>query len=513
MNAMTVTTASGRLLGRTDAGVHSYLGVPYAAPPFGASRLRPPQPVATWSGVRDAISFGAEPPQLKPPADHPTAAMVWDPAEPGDDCLNLNIWTPDPGTHGLPVMVWIPGGMFEVGTGATYDGGRFARDGIVCVTINYRVGPEGFLYLADGDANLGLLDQIAALGWVRDNIAAFGGDPANVTIFGESAGAMSVGTLLAVPRAEGLFGRAICQSGAADRVISADTALRVGRELAERLGIEATRDAFTAITPDHLLLAAAELKGDLLAHPDPARWGFEVIASMLPWQPVIDGDVLPGYPVDRIAAGAAAGVDVMVGSNTDDWKLFVIANGSLERVTDETLTGPVATHGFETALAYGLSAEAVTAYRAARPGAGPGELLAAIETDWWCRIPAICLAEAHADATSATYMYEFAWPAPGVGACHALEIGFVFDTLDHGRHQMLGPLLGGAPQALADTMHGAWVAFATTGDPGWPKYDLGRRATMRFDTVSRLVEDPRAFERGLWETTGRFATSVAAGAR
>ena len=394
--------------------------------------------------------------------------MVWDPAEPGEDCLNLNIWTPDPAAHGLPVMVWIPGGMFEVGTGATYDGSRFARDGVVCVTINYRVGPEGFLHLADGDANLGLLDQVAALEWVRENIAAFGGDPGNVTIFGESAGAMSVGTLLAVPRAEGLFRRAICQSGAADRVIPADTALRIGRELAERLGIEATRDAFATVPPDRLLLAAAELKGDLAAHPDPARWGLEVIASMLPWQPVIDGDVLPDHPIDRIAAGAAAGVDVMAGSNTDDWKLFVIANGSLARVTAETLTGPVATHGFETALAYGLSAETVAAYRAAHPGAAPGELLAAIETDWWCRIPAIRLAEAHASAPSGTYMYEFAWPAPGLGACHALEIGFVFDTLDLGPSQMLGPLLAGAPQALADAMHGAWIAFATTGDPGWP---------------------------------------------
>jgi carboxylesterase type B len=173
----------------------------------------------------------------------------------------------------------------------------------------------------------------------------------------------------------------------------------------------------------------------------------------------------------------------------------------------------VATHGFETALAYGIGAEAVDAYRAAYRGAVPGQILAAIETDWWCRIPALRLAEAHAPARSGTFMYEFAWAAPGVGACHALEIGFVFDTLDLGPNQMLGPMLGGAPQALADAMHGAWVAFAKTGDPGWARYDPVRRATMRFDTVSRVVEDPRAFERGLWETAGRFATPVAAGAR
>jgi para-nitrobenzyl esterase len=499
-----VRTDRGRLRGSLAGDVHSFKGIPYAAPPFGPNRCRPPRPVEPWSGIRDALVFGAEPPQLKPPPDHPAAALVWDPAVPGEDCLNLNVWTPDPASAGLPVMVWIPGGMFEVGTGASYDGSRFARDGIVCVTINYRVGPEGFLYLADGHANLGLLDQVAALQWVRDNIAAFGGDPGNVTIFGESAGAMSVGTLLAVPRAAGLFRRAIAQSGAAHRVIPAETARRIGGYLADRLGIPATREAMAAVPPERLIMAAAQLKGDLMARPDPARWGVEVIASLLPWQPVIDGDVVPARPIDRIAAGAAAGIDVMVGTNTDDWRLFVIANGSLDRVTDEVLTGPAVDHGFESAAAYGLSDAAVAAYRAAYPAAVPGEILAAIETDWWCRVPALRLADAQVPTRSAMYMYEFAWPSPAFGgafgACHALEIPFVFDTLDLGPAQMQGSLLGGdPPQALADTMHRAWVAFASTGDPGWPRYDLDRRATMRFDTVSRVVDDPRAFERNLWE--------------
>ena len=161
----------------------------------------------------------------------------------------------------------------------------------------------------------------------------------------------------------------------------------------------------------------------------------------------------------------------MVGSNADDWRLFVIANGSPGRVTDETLTGPVATHGFETALAYGVSDEAVAAYRAAYPGATPADLLAAIETDWWCRIPGIRLAEAHAAGRGRHLHVRVRVARAGVGACHALEIGFVFDTLDLGPRQMLGPLLTGAPQSLADAMHGAWVAFAATGDPGWPRYD------------------------------------------
>jgi para-nitrobenzyl esterase len=197
-------------------------------------------------------------------------------AGPGEDCLNLNIWSSDLGSAKQPVMVWIPGGMFEFhATGASpwYDGSRFARDGVVCVTINYRVGAGGFLYLDHGIANLGLLDQLAALEWVRNNIADFGGDPGNVTIFGESAGALSVGTLLAMPRAEGLFRRAIAQSGAAHFAISAASARRVGLHLAEKLGVKATLEAIAALPVDRVLAAQEELRADLIAHPDPERRG------------------------------------------------------------------------------------------------------------------------------------------------------------------------------------------------------------------------------------------------
>jgi carboxylesterase type B len=498
-----VKTRQGQVRGSFADGVHTFKGIPYAAAPFGAHRLRPPQPVEPWSGVRDALSFGAEPPQLRP--DPQTQALVPDPAVPGEDCLNLNVWSPALGAARLPVMVWIPGGMFEAGSGASYDGSRFARDGVVCVTMNYRLGVDGFLFLGDGDANLGLLDQVAALAWVRDNIAAFGGDPANVTIFGESAGAMSVCTLLSMPRADGLFRRAIAQSGAAHQVMSAATARRVGRHLADKLGVQATREAIAAVPVECLLAAQAELKVELLAHPDPERWGDEVVTSTLPWQPVVDGDVIPAPPIDRIAAGAGAHLDVMVGTNTEDWRLFVVASGAIDRITQQILTGPVAVYGYQALAAYGLPVEtALAAYRAAYPGASPGDLLAAVQTDWWCRIPAIRLAEAHATSPAATFMYEFAWRSPAfdgrLGACHALEIPFVFDTLDKGADQMLGPLLGPAPpQQLADTMHAAWVSFATSGDSDWPKYDLSRRATMRFDTTSGVVADPRTAERTLWE--------------
>jgi carboxylesterase type B len=418
--------------------------------------------------------------------------------------LNLNIWTPDPAAAGLPVMVWIPGGMFEIGSKALYNGSHFARDGLVCVVISYRVGAEGFLYLDDGYANLGLLDQVAALEWVHNNIAAFGGDPANVTIFGESAGAMSVGTLLSMPWAEGLFRRAIAQSGAAHQVLPAEAAQRIGRHLAGKLGVAPTREAIAAVPVERLLAAQAELKEELLAHPDPQRWGQEVVTSTLPWQPVIDGQIIPGFPIDRIAADASAQADVMVGTNIDDWRLFSVFSGTIDQITEQILTGPVDIYGYQALAAYGLPVDtALAAYRSAYPDAIPGDLLAAVQTDWWVRIPAIQLAEAHTNPTSGTYMYEFAWPSPQfngrLGAVHALEIPFVFDTLDQ-ELPLLGSLLGpNPPQQLADTMHAAWVGFATKGDPGWPNYDLNRKATMRFNTTSHVVDNPRAWERALWE--------------
>ncbi len=492
-----VKTARGELRGSVVDGVSTFLGVPFAAPPSGANRLRPPQPVEPWDGARDATRYGPAPPQVAPPE---SAGSDWDTAVTGEDCLVLNVWTPDPGAAGLPVRVWIQGGAFEISSTAAYNGSHFARDGVVCVVVNWRVGADGFLYLGDGIANVGLLDQVAALEWVRENIAAFGGDPGTVTVFGESAGAMSIGTLLAMPRAAGLFRRAIAQSGAAHQVSPAETALRIGRYVAEKLGVPPTREAIAAVPVERLLAAQAELQTEFVAHPDPDRWGEEMAAHMMPWQPVIDGEVVPGPPLERIAAGAGAEVEVMAGTNTDDWRMFLVITGEIGQITDEMLTGPVDVYGRHSLAAYGLPTEtALAAYRARYPEAGPGDLLAAAQTDWWVRIPAIRLADAHANATSGTYMYEFAWPAPGLGAVHAIEIPFVFDTLGNDA-RLFGPLLGeDPPQELADTMHAAWVSFATSGDPGWPEYDLSRRATMRFDTTSQVADDPRSWERSLWE--------------
>jgi carboxylesterase type B len=492
-----VTTQAGQVRGAVTDGVYAFKGIPFAAPPFGANRLRPPQPVEPWSGVRDALAFGPKSPQ--PPYPPGVVPLLPELVGPGEDCLTLNLWTPDLGAAGLPVMVWIAGGMYEYhGTGASpwYDGSGFARNGVVCVTINYRVGADGFLDLGDGNANRGLLDQLAALEWVQANIASFGGDPGTVTVFGESAGALSIGTLLAMPRAEGLFRRAILESGGAHQVISRESAQRVTEDLAARLGVAPTQMALAAVPVDRLLAAQTALDADLATQPDPARWGAELVVSGLAWQPVIDGALLPARPIERIASGAGAAVDVLAGSNADEFNLFLVTDGTIDRITDEVLVGTLGRYGLpvETALA---------TYRAEQPGASAGELFSAVQGDWWFRIPALQLSEAHAQSGSragATYMYEFAWDSPQfagrLGASHALEIPFVFDALGHETQELWGPA---PPQVLADAMHAAWVAFATTGEVDWPAYDLSRRATMRFDTQSEVVDDPRPAVRRLWE--------------
>jgi para-nitrobenzyl esterase len=491
-----VETPCGELRGRLDDGVCAFKGIRYAAPPFGASRLLPPRAVEHWDGVRDALAFRPKPPQAAYPPG--IAEALAELVGPGEDCLTLNIWTAKLETARRPVMVWIPGGMFEFhATGATafYDGSRFARDGVVCVTISYRVGAEGFLYLADGIANLGLLDQIAALEWVRDNIAAFGGDPGNVTIFGESAGAMSVATLLAMPGAKRLFHRAIVQSGNTPNVTTAATAERIGRRLAEKLGVPPSRSAIAGIAPDRVLQAQAQLRNDLLAHPDPVFWG-EVARTYLPWAPTVDGQTIPESPIDRVRTGGAADIDLLIGTNTEETRLFLLPDGTIDRVTEEMLGAMAA--------ACGLPPEGLSAYRTAHPGASPGDLFSAIQTDWYWRVPAVRLADAHAiNARAGTYMYEFAWRSPQMGgrlgAAHGVEIPFVFDTLGLGT----GPMLGqNPPQPLADVMHRAWVAFAVSGDCGWPRYELARRQTMRFDLECRVVENPLARELALWNSCG-----------
>jgi para-nitrobenzyl esterase len=474
--------------------VLAFLGIPYAAAPFGANRMRAPQAVQAWDGERDATAFGPTVPKGDYPPQY--AALFPEVVIGGEECLNLNVWTPDPRARpGLPVLVWIHGGSFMNGSSsvADYDGAAFARDGVVCVSINYRLAAEGSLYLDDGVANLGLLDQLAALRWVQDNIAAFGGDPARVTVAGESAGAMSVTTLLSMPLASGLFAQAIAQSGAGAHTLPAAEGLMVGRYLAEALGVPADREAIKAVPLEKLVQAASDLVVEVQTNPDPARWG-QLTLSLLPFAPTVDGAVLPDAPVAGLAAGRGGGVRLLIGSNRDEARLFLVAPGTIGLIDEPTLA--------IVAGAYGLPGDGLAVYRGNRPGASPGDLMAAVVSDWFFRVPAIRVAEARVAAGAAgTWMYRFDYPEPadnhGYGASHAVEVPFAFDTLDRNHSPAL---MGDAPsQAVADRVHRVWVDFITRGDPGWAPYDTASRTTGLLTEDVLVVDDPAADERVLWE--------------
>lgn len=484
----TVTTQYGDVSGiKTEQGILTFKGIPYAAPPVDANRFQPPKPPIPWTSVKNATEYGATSPQLTPKVE-PFAELLPNVVIPGDDYLNLNIWTSDT-TEKKPVMVFIHGGAFVVGSGAVpgYDGSNFARDGVVLVTINYRIGIEGFLWFGDGIANLGMLDQIAALKWVRDNISNFGGDPNNVTIFGESAGGMSVCTLLAMKEAEGLFRRAIAESGAGHSVISPSSAKLIGTRLAEILGVAPTREAIGEVDIETLFAAQDQLSSEIMAKPLVELWG-EAAFNLMPFEPVVDGHLLTATPIECIANGASKDVDILIGTNSQEFRLFLVPDGILSKVTDSALN--------IASSAYGLSEKSIQTYRNNRPDSSPGDVLSAIITDWFYRIPALRVAEKH----EKTYVYEFAWGSPAynslLDACHGIELGFVFDNItDMGFTKMLG---NHPPQQLATTVHKAWVDFATHGNPGWDTYDPNNRVSMQFDIVSQITVDDRADERSVW---------------
>ncbi|WP_182358395.1 carboxylesterase/lipase family protein [Tomitella gaofuii] len=497
------------------AQVTAFKGIPFAAPPYGENRFAPPQPVVPWEGVRDALDYGPTPP--KPPYRAPIDTLLPEPSIPGEDVLNLNVWSPDTGSVGLPVLVWIHGGAFVNGTGAVplYDGSAFARSGVVCVTVNYRLGAEGFALLPDAPgiapANRGLLDQVAALEWVRDNIAAFGGDARRVTVAGESAGAMSVTALMAMPAADGLFQRAITQSGAGHHAMHPETARTVTAALAESLGVAATAEGLGTVPIAELIDAQRALSERIAAQPDPTRWGEAAVDGMA-FEPCVDGSVLPGRPIDRIAGGAGASVGLLTGTNADEFALFTVPFGLDAAMTEAGVRGLAASMGLD-------ADEAVGAYAAAGPALPPeqraGVLFMALMRDVFFRIPAIRVVEARAVHGAGSFVYEFGWRSPELGgllgAAHAMELGFVFDTLAHpDARPMTGP---NPPQHLADAMHGAWVRFIESGHPGWDEY--GARRTVRMfghgsagggagdgvgaDGGPAVVDDPEASTRALWE--------------
>jgi para-nitrobenzyl esterase len=498
MTVLAQTTA-GKIAGRDKDGVLLFAGVPFAAPPVGDQRFRAPEEHPGWSDVRDATQFGRVAVQV---GDSLGSIGVAPTPDWSEDCLFLNVQTPALDDARRPVMVWIHGGAFVNGTGAIpwYDGSNFVRHGdVVVVTINYRLGALGWLELGHLDpayassANNGLLDQAMALRWVQDNIDGFGGDPDNVTVFGESAGAMSVGALLGSPVAKGLFAKAIAQSGAAHNVASAEEAAVIADALLAELGggLEAALSAPPAkILEAQQAVAAAMERGAL-----PRR---RTAASGLPFGPVVDGAVLPLRPVEAVGEGSSASVPLLVGTNRDEWKLFGLMTGAVQddahlrkrlaRVVDDP--DPV-----------------IDAYRAVRHGAGPDDLFSAIMTDRVFRVPAIRLAEAQAvHQPNHTFVYLFEYASPvfdgRLGSCHALEIPFVWDTLHKpGADLLVGP---DAPQSVADDMHRAWLAFAREGSPAheglpaWPAYDHATRATMHFGEPAHLEHDPDPAEREAW---------------
>ncbi|WP_318200653.1 carboxylesterase/lipase family protein [Streptomyces sp. SCL15-4] len=482
-----VPTPYGAVRGRYERGIAVFRGIPYAAPPFGSLRFRPPRPPEPWDGIRDAGAFGPTAP--KPPYSEAFAPYLSDPAIPGDDCLNLNVWTPDPGPGArLPVLVWLHGGALTRGSSAVpvYDGSAFARDGVVFVSVNYRLGVEGYGLFPDAPPNPGLRDQFAALCWVHQTIAAFGGDPDRITLCGQSAGAISTGVLLAAPRTRGLIRRAVLQSGPPE-VSDRDKVRRMVRRMAARLRVPATAEAFAAVDRGLLLRAQAEagrLGGPVLGGP-----AFGI---------VVDGDLVPRDPLKALTdGGAAPDAELLMGWTRDEYRLWLAPGGLLERVDR---LGAVALAGAMARCHAGH--DIPRGYRLLHPGAGTAEIVGQMVTDHLLRVPLHRLADAR---PGACHLYEFAWPSrlPGLGACHALELGFVFDTGDVPESKKLAG--EGAPRELCDAMHTAWVRFATTGDPGWAAWDATHPVRIFDDGAPRVVHGPRDADIALWTTASAVA--------
>ncbi|MBY8839787.1 carboxylesterase/lipase family protein [Streptomyces sp. SP2-10] len=477
-----VRTPHGAVRGRYERGIAVFRGIPYAAPPFGPRRFRPPQPPEPWDGVRDAGAFGPTVP--KPPYSEAFAQYLSDPVVPGDDCLNLNVWTPEPGPDArLPVLVWLHGGALTRGSSAVpvYDGSAFARDGVVFVSVNYRLGVEGYGLFPDAPPNPGLRDQLAALRWVHESVAAFGGDPGRIALCGQSAGAISAGALLAAPQTQGLVRRAVLQSGAPE-VLDREKVRRMVRRMAARLKVPPTAEAFAAVDRELLLRTQAEV----------GRRGGAVLGGPA-FGIVVDGDLVPGDPLKALTEGAAArDAELLMGWTRDEYRLWLVPGGLLERVDR---LGAVALAGAMARCHAGH--DVPRGYRALRPGAGTAEIVGQMVTDHLLRVPLHRLADAR---PGTSYLYEFAWPSrlPGLGACHALELGFVFGTGDVPESKKLAG--EGAPQELCDVMHAAWVRFVTTGDPGWPAWDARRPVRIFDDGGPDTAYGPRDAEIALWAT-------------
>ncbi|NJC86848.1 carboxylesterase family protein [Planosporangium mesophilum] len=485
-----VTTTGGRVRGaRVADGVLAFRGIPYAAPPFGPGRLRAPQPASAWDGVLDAVDFGPIPPQ-------PTMALpgmpTWTPDD-GDDILTVNVWVPEQSHTGLPVLVWIYGGAYTSGCADTYNPTELVRTGLVVVTFNYRVGFEGFGHVPGAPDNRGLLDQVAALRWVRENIAAFGGEPDNVTIAGESAGAGSVIALAVMPSAAGLFRRAIAHSVPSE-FLSVRAAETIGARIAEAAGVPATLDALAGVPPQRLIDAATSVAVGF--RQDPAAGQRYYLPTI--FDPVVDGDVLPDTPLNAVAAGAAVGVDLLFAHTLDEFRLFSVGGTAPALTTDAELAA--------VAAAFGLSAERLADYRALVPDAAVPDVYAMIMTDFLFGEYTTRLAEAAAQAGGNVFLARFAWQSRAFGgalkACHAADVPFSFGDVRED-NPFVGMLLDGPPTeqdlALAARMVRAWADFAATGDPGWQAVTAEATPVKIWDLTDRMDTDTGSGTRALWK--------------
>jgi para-nitrobenzyl esterase len=495
-----VVLPAGSVRGSAANGVRRFLGVPYAAPPVGALRFALPQPPTRWEGVRDATVRGAVAPQVVPTPEEWEKALPGLDIQPligadqqqGADFLVLNIWAPSAGASALPVMVFIHGGAFTGGTGAAdvYDGSAFARAGIVCVTINYRLGVEGFAPIPGAPTNLGLRDQLFALSWVQDNIAAFGGDAGNVTVFGESAGAMSVANLLASPLTKGLFRSAIVQSGHGDMVRPIPVAQRLVKKLAKILRVAPTVEGFRSRSITEALAAVKKVSQPTaridLRNPD----GREPAFGLSRFLPVYGDDVLPEHPLAALRNGAGEDVDLLIGTNSEEMNLYFVPSGVRRKIGKFVAN-------FVTKRAEPKAKDVLKAYGINDKAKRPGDAFTEALTDLVFRLPARRFAAAH---RGRTHVYDFSWRSSAyngeLGACHAIELPFVFNTLAtvSGAKGLAGE---NPPQDLADRMNALWATFAKTGALPWPEYDAASRIVYDPATGNAASEPPMPAERFL----------------
>ena len=492
MAQIVTSTDAGQVVGSWEGDSFVFRGIPYAAPPVGELRFKPPEPVAPWDGTRDATKSGSACPQVRVESAATGAGSQ------SEDCLVLNVFTPDPGSGSRPVMVWLHGGGFTIGSGGqpSYDGAKLAARGdVVVVSINHRLGALGYLYLAElgGEAfadsgNAGALDMVAALRWVHDNIGSFGGDKDNVTIFGQSGGGGKVSTLLGMPSARGLFHRAIVQSGPKLAGINPISAAATARAIIEQLGLSSAKE-LVAVPVAELVAAQAAVLGDVFSAA--------MAGTGHTFGPVTDGRSLPENPFEPHAAPSAADVPLLIGTCKDEWTILAERTTGLAEIDDASAKQLVMGMVEDESL--------YATYERMRPSATPAELITSIRSGLH-RIASIRLAERKMTRGEApVFMYRFDYESPllggKLGAPHSMEIPFVFD------HIGTPGLHGDRPdaQALSDRVSEAWLAFARGGDPNhpnlptWPKYDMDRRSTMLFDSKCQVADDPDAEERLAWE--------------